>query len=384
MPPRGEPVPVTPSVLDWAIRESGYTREELARKLGVDLTVLEGWLSGTPPSLTQFRKLVARLRRPAATFLLPEPPPFTLPRVQLRRAPGDERTRLNPTEARYLREAARLQRVLGWVLEELGAPPVRLPDASTATDPERVAALAREQLGVTPEAQAAWGSPAEALAGWRDAVERVGVLVFSLPLKEGSTRGFSLVSDRIPLVAVNSAWSHPARAFTLFHEYAHLLRRSSSACVETPTGRVIRTTDPEERWCERFAAAVLLPWPQVEGVLRALGWRGEEITDLDVAKRVATRFHVSLRAATIRLISNGTATWDLYDSIPAATDRKRGGGRGQGMNRRELRERQYGDLTSDIFRRALEKEILSAEDVRGYLDIPQRDIDALDPRHHGE
>lgn len=87
------------------------------------------------------------------------------------------------------------------------------------------------------------------------------------------------------------------------------MTRTSSACVES-----LRTGDrgdPIERWCERFAAEVLMPAQDVGAVLRQQGWTpGATVTNLDAAAAIARRFKVSLRAAVIRLVTTGAATWD--------------------------------------------------------------------------
>jgi len=72
---RGVQVPITPSVLDWAIRESGLGFETVARRVDVAEADLRAWLSGkAQPSLSAFHKLAAVLHWPTATFLLPGPP----------------------------------------------------------------------------------------------------------------------------------------------------------------------------------------------------------------------------------------------------------------------------------------------------------------------
>ena len=82
------------------------------------------------------------------------------------------------------------------------------------------------------------------------------------------------------MVAVNTAWNESARIFTLFHEMGHLIARTSSACVESVHTR--SRTDPVERWCERFAADVLMPNKDVETTLNQYGWRpGEQVANID-------------------------------------------------------------------------------------------------------
>src|SRR5690242_11911147 len=92
-------VPVTPSVLRWAIEESGYDPEDIAHAVGVPLAVLEQWVSGdSKPNLTHARKLASKLRRPFAALLLPAPPESRRLPVEFRLPIGDERE-LNPSDS---------------------------------------------------------------------------------------------------------------------------------------------------------------------------------------------------------------------------------------------------------------------------------------------
>jgi Zn-dependent peptidase ImmA (M78 family)/transcriptional regulator with XRE-family HTH domain len=327
-------VPITPEVLDWAISESGYTLEQVAHKSDVSLGDLKLWLLGVgEPSLTKFRSLAKTLKRTLATFLLPRPPESASPSVQFRHPPGAQRTKPSFEERRYFREAARIQEAAQWVMHELGEPGPAIPTHSLDADVEVIGDYARQKLEpLLPTQPKDWTSHAQAFHAWRTALEAYGILVFVFPLGEESARGFSLWDDYAPLVAVNSAWNHAARIFTLFHEFGHLLTRTSSVCLERSGPKLLKPTDPAERWCEEFAATTLLPWAAVSDVLkRRFGWReGTIIADLDVPKAIANTLKVSWRAATIRLIERGVSTWSLYAQIPPVGDQKKGGGSGDG------------------------------------------------------
>jgi transcriptional regulator with XRE-family HTH domain len=70
------PVPVTPSVVRWAIEQSGYEFEHIAKAVGVPSALLEEWASGAgKPNLTRARKLASKLHRPFSALFLPAAPP---------------------------------------------------------------------------------------------------------------------------------------------------------------------------------------------------------------------------------------------------------------------------------------------------------------------
>lgn len=379
--PRGRTIPITPSVLEWAISSSGYSRQEVSERLDMPIAHLRAWLGGTEqPTLTPLRRLANVLKRPLATFLLPSPPRSTVGRVEFRHPPGEGRTTLNSKEIENLREAARLQEGLAWVLSELGETPISFPNHSISGDPVRIAAEERGRLEITAQQQLEWSSASVALNAWRGALEENGVMVLLLSMGSSSSRGFSLWNEFAPLIAANTHWNNQARIFTLFHEYAHLITRTSSSCTGHIAHRIRQGEDSTERWCERFAAAFLAPWEDVErSLIETCGWRrGETVHDLRVLRRLANLFRISLRAMALRLIDHQVAGWDLYSRIPSQADWKQAGGGGGGRNRLQIRLDEYGRRPANIFVRGLHNDVLSRTDVLDFLDIGDSDLDLVE------
>ena len=377
---RGKLVPITPTVLSWAIEQSGYTREQIAAKLDIDVAKLDAWEKNTEtPNLTSFKNLANALKRPSAVLLLPDPPISPSPPVEFRHPPS-ARSVLNPNERRYLREVTRLQRTLAWILGELGNPPVDIPQVELGSDVESAAMSVRQQLKVPVSEQLRWQSSSVALKEWRDALEESGVLVFLLQLGKDSCRGFSLWDDRAPVIASNTWWNAEARLYTLFHEYAHLVTRTNSACIQNGTKSLSPGSDIAERWCEQFAAALLLPWNDLQNFLNTeMNWfPGNRISDVDSIRKIARHFKVSLRALTLRLIGKNAATWDLYERIPSWSDEKRGGGGGGGRRRAQAREDTFGSRAIDVFLTAIREDLVSRADALSYLDIPDSDLERFE------
>jgi Zn-dependent peptidase ImmA (M78 family) len=190
-----------------------------------------------------------------------------------------------------------------------------------------------------------------------------------------------LWDDRAPVIAINTAWNDEARTFTFFHEMGHLLTRTNSACTTAPPQAVSGAWDPAERWCERFAAAVLVPEGALRRLLRErLGTPVTRVRDVASVRWIAAKFRASLRAVTLRLIELGLASWDLYRDLPAAGGAKRGGGGGKGRDRQEIQEDQLGGRTIDLFRRAVETDVVSRSQALTYLDVPDAALDSLGSR----
>lgn len=371
-------VPITPAVLKWAVRESGYDDETLADELGVAVDSLHDWQAGAQqPTRTQFAALVQKLRRPSAAFFLPDEPKSSLPEFKFRRPHGSLRARPNAKELRWLREVGRVQTNLAWFLEELGVTKPQLPTISTNVSVEKAATELRSfLLGGAPLQKAETDS--ERLGHWRLSIEKRGVFVFLLPLGKDAIRGFSLYNDYAPLLAVNTHWSNRPRIFSMLHELAHLLSRTDSACIERVQHRFPDSDDRVERWCEQVASAVLMPWPEVENFLsnafRAPA--GQKINSLDQLYKIAGHFKASARAAAIRLIHRDKADWQLYAQIPAATEEKRGGGGGSGRTRPQIREDEYGGRTITTFARAADEGLITYADASAFLKVSDTDLES--------
>lgn len=363
-------VPITPSVLKWAIDQSGYTVAEVSEVLDVREDLIASWIAGSAkPSLGQMKAVARKLHRQFATFLLPKPPDESSVAIRFRHPQRGHQRPLNPIERRYIRRASWLQDTHAWLAQELG---VESPDLATESidgSAEDAAARFRSRLSVSIERQREWRSPSVAFDAWREAVEQVGIIVLLYPMTNDSCRGFSLWHEEVPLVAINTAWRDEARIFTLFHECGHLFTRTNSAC-ELADVAVGDAEDRAERWCEMFAANVIIP----DAVVAPL----PKVTELKVLARIAGELKVSLRAMAIRLIGSGKANWTLYRSIPVAADGKqRGGAGGTGRNRREIREDELGHRGTRLFVDAVRRDVITESQALHYLDIPLADFDTL-------
>ncbi len=336
------PAPVTPEVVRWAVQEDGRRLSELADVVRVDEDTLRSWAEGDArPSTGEVTRLAKALRRPRALFFLPSAPrSATLP-TGFRHPPGAARE-VSQAARMEVRRARRVQEAVSWALRDRDS--IDLPRHELREDPERVGQEVRAWTGLTVAEQVQWSAgPYAALAGWRDRFEELGVLVFSIEIGRDEVRGFSSWDPWAPLIALNvSAVSPPARVFTLAHELGHLVTRTDSACIEPE--RLLVDVDIE-RWCERFAASLLMPRSDFQRLarLRRLGLRAAEINDVDGLMK---HFHVSARAAALRMIDLGYAEPSFYAQVesvylpkaPETNDKKRRGSRPRDVQR--LRE--YG------------------------------------------
>ncbi len=367
--PRATYIPITGAVLRWAINESGLSDSQFASKVRTDPDEVQAWIDGeSQPTKTKFNAIVRTLRRPSAAFFLPEPPQHLNLPPPLRRSVGARSRALDPKELREIRWARRLQQLVAHLRTEDATAASDIPRFELSDSPSRAARVFRSQLDVPLDLQKQWPNPSAAFNGWREAVEATGVVVLLLQLGPDAIRGFALWSDAAPLVAVNTTFIPQARAFTLFHEVGHLLLRQDAASDEhVGRNRRLATGYRVERWCERMAAATLLPASAVRSAVPTAMSAEEAYPS---ARMLAGRLKVSVRAAAIRLIELDLAPSDLYGHVVSQSgrlDRRQTRGGGGGRTAAQTRIAQVGQSAARRIVQAVTANRLSERDARDVL-----------------
>ena len=307
----------TPEVLVWARESSGLGMADAARRLRIDLDQLAEWEAGeVHPTVAQLRKAAEVYRRPLAVFFLPTAPKKFEAMRDFRRVAGTEPGQPSPQLMFEIRRARQRREVAVELLRELDerAPGVSL--AAERTAPAAVVAAAlREWLGISMADQFAWAQLYDALNGWKAAVERVGVLVFQVTgVKTSEARGYSEFHEPLPFILLNTQESPRGRVFTLFHELAHLVLRSTGLCdLHEQTGQN-GPSDAIEVYCNRVAGAALVPadYLLVEPeVRRHTGpeWSADQLENL------ANRYSVSREVLLRALLLAGRTTPAFYEAM---------------------------------------------------------------------
>ena len=365
----------------------GLVRRLVSRRLSLPSVPSWQWNGFKPgraaesrPTKGQFSKLVRVLKRPSALFFLPEPPVEAGMPTSLRSAPALGSHKLGPEEARQIRWARRLQELTSWVLRDESSPKARLGQYRPSQDPIKVAVVERSQSGISTAEQLAWKSASEGFRAWRGHLENQGVLVMQLTMGKNNIRGFGAWDDYAPLVAVNTAYHPTARIFTVFHEVAHLLTRTDAACQSFVVPG--QQDGSVERWCERYAAAFLLPEDSLKTIARKYGVTvASRTADPDAARLIANRFSVSTRATAIRLQEVGLAEPSLYSAVAAQfagrdwNDSSGGGGGGQPASKKRIG--QFGTRLPDTLFAAADRGRLTTRDLADYLQLKTGQLDDL-------
>ena len=263
-PMRTPPALVTPSVLRWAREAAGISVATLAAGLGQPEERLNAWEEGSEqPSMAQLRDIAVRLKRPTATFFLPEPPDATGRKpVDFRSLPAQELSPVSSALALEIR-LAKLKRddALG-LSEDLDAQPEEFTfQAAERESPEAVGKRIRELLQVPAPGHAVWRDKYTALKTWREAIEHLGVLVMQVSgIPTSVMRGCAIAEFPLTIVLINSSDAPAGRTFTLLHELTHLGLRQDGLC-DLVEGQPYRSHAVErlEVFCNHVAGAALVP-----------------------------------------------------------------------------------------------------------------------------
>jgi Zn-dependent peptidase ImmA (M78 family)/transcriptional regulator with XRE-family HTH domain len=384
---------IKPALLAWARESAGYSLDEAADKLHLSADRLRSWESGeTRPTIAQLRAAAKAYKRPLAVFYLSEPPRDFQPLRDYRRVPDAQLGQMSPELVAVIRRA-HATREAALELRELADEPVRPApklDKGT-TDAERYGAAARALLGVTPAQQAAWRDPRRALNAWIDAVSALDVLVLqaqSIPIQE--MRGFSISTERLPVIVLNGGDVPRGRIFTLLHEFAHVLLHADGVCDVLPRRKPRGPTDEIEIFCNQVAAAALMPLDafRAEPALqrRAADGRWSE----DTIARLSEKYSTSREAVVRRLHSIGLADWGFLQEKEAQYSEAYKEYREEQKRKRHENERSGGpsyyrmkvrDLGRGFIESALDayyRRAITGSDLSEYLEIKLNGLPKLE------
>jgi Zn-dependent peptidase ImmA (M78 family) len=366
-------VEVNPHVLRWARESSGYSIPQAAGRLKTTDRMLTRWESGEGvPTWDALSSLAKLYKRSVAVLLLPNVSTDPLPPADFRQLPDSKsvlspKTRLTIRTARWLaRRVFELERELG------GRTATAFRGASATDDPEVLAAEFRSRLGITIEDQSAFRTANQAFQKWRDSLEGLGCFVFQFPMPIDEARGFSIAEDGKRAIVVNRSDAITARIFTLFHESGHLLLAKPGMCL--PDEGQVSGAASVETFCNRFAAAVLVPREEMRRLETAIRQRGVP----GAAEGLASSYRVSRYVMLGRMRGFDLISQEVYQDVAhkwkaaGTAVRARKGGRGESTVERCIHQRGRR-LTRSVLE-AAERNLITAADAVNFLDVKVNDL----------
>ena len=303
-------VPVQPRMLEWALLRSGKSSEKVEKKF----PKFQGWLKETEqPTLVQLEEFAKAVYVPFGYLFLSEPPKEELPIRDFRTVKNREVKQPSPD---LLDTIYNCQERQSWYHEFAKAeeydPVSFIGTATTAMAPEDVAKTIRATLDLNR----ATGSQYEALRSFILKAEKARILVMVSGIVQSNShrkldvkefRGFALADDFAPLIFINGKDSKSARMFTLAHELAHLWLGTSG--VSNTIAHPFSHSVPEEVWCNKVAAELLVPLADLRDCLQHI-----ESIDETVVERLRKNFKVSGLVILCRLFDAGKLTRTNFDA----------------------------------------------------------------------
>ncbi|RNL51862.1 ImmA/IrrE family metallo-endopeptidase [Arthrobacter oryzae] len=278
--------PINGDTLRWARQLSQVDREDLASAVGTRAGRIEEFEAGvSAPTFRQLTLIASKLDRPLGFFFAAAPEHSDVPETADFRGRGDEEV-----PAALAREMKRAEQHRDAMLDLSGPPEnsVRL-EQITWENITRQANSLRNEFGLTAAFTPPESQQNQVFNFWRGLLETHGFLVFqTTKISLETFRGLSIHHKILPIILVNGADSAGGRTFTLFHELAHLVNRTSGLCI-------LNEHVNEEAIANSFSANFLMP---ERAVRRTLGGIDDPA---EAAHHLSSVFRVSPLAAAVRL-----------------------------------------------------------------------------------
>lgn len=251
---------VAPTVLQWAEARAQQSHHSFSGAF----THWADWLSGHGgPTVRQAEQIAKEAHVPFGSLFLADPPEFEIPLKDFRLGVGGDPSDPGPELRDVVQSCSVRQNWFEDYAAREGVAAIDLPRI-TRGDIVGTAHQAAQALTFTVDERAGVAR-LELRRRLRRAFERLGGLVVMTsmvgndnhrPLDREEFRGFTLHSDIAPLIFINTHDDTLAgQFFTFFHELGHVLRSENALDNATPGHAV----GDAERWCNAFAAEVLVP-----------------------------------------------------------------------------------------------------------------------------
>ena len=375
MPKRGIKVSVKPEVFIWLKESSGWTTDEIAKRLKISSKVVNEFESGDKPlKMSQIKTLAKAFKRPIAAFMLSKP-------LAEKNRPKDYRAitnRNNVFDKKTLlamRETRRLQSILsGFLSGEDYQKREKLETRKIAENPEKIALEFRKKLDLTRDKQRRFRDGYGFFNYLRDAFEERNVFVFQFSMPIEDARGFTFADELPSTIVVNTKDSIEARIFTLMHEFGHILLRESAIGIPD-VGRL--SGNENEKWCDSLSAFFLLPEEYAKEEFEA---HKGSLTTPDQLKRISRKFKTSKAMLLRRMKDMEYITESEYDSkmnqykhLPKNAAKSSGSGIPQEIKTRSELGSEFVSLVAENFN----SQKITFADALDYLSIKADKFDKL-------
>ncbi|OIO64945.1 hypothetical protein AUJ68_04490 [Candidatus Woesearchaeota archaeon CG1_02_57_44] len=371
-------VDIEPSVLKWLIGSSGWTKEEVAKRLKTSPQTIDKFLNKEKkPTYRQLEELSIIFKRPIASFLLSKPLQEKPKPKDYRMLPSktnifDKKTILVMRKSRKLQELSKeLSRNIAY---ETGS---KIKRIKISERPESIAKQYRELFTLTEERQKKFKNPYELFNYLRDVLEEYNIFLFQFSMPVEDARGFVFADETPSVIVVNTKDSIEARIFSMMHEFGHILLGESVIDLPEATASY---KDEVERWCNEFASAFLLPKEIAKPVFDE---NKSQLLQRAILKTLSNRYKVSKAMLLVNMLKLKYITKTDYEkklsqykeeAIPKKEMEKKGGG---GIKSEVRCLSEVGNKFISLVANNYDKNYITYTDALSYLSIKSKSFDKV-------
>lgn len=370
-------IKVEPAVMNWAVKSSGWSIGNLAKRIKISEGTLHNWLNGAiNPNLRQLETLSSVIKRPLAAFLLPTPP-IEKPLPKDYRMLPEKEGNFDKKTIFAIRRARRLQNISKELLENLNATMVStIPKFPISNSPLELADKYRTEFKLTIEQQAKLKTPYELFNLLRDIIEDKNILVFQISMPIEDARGFAIAEDTPAVIVVNSKDKIEARIFSLMHEFGHILLKESGISLPE-NALIVKSPEPIEKWCNEFASAFLLPKSIAKSIFDE---NKTALTETKTLDKLSRKYKLSKAMLLYNMLKLEYISYVEYGRIlerykPKPIETKKAKVFAPSADKKCLSEK--GQKFVSLVINNMEKGLITHSEALGYLSLKSRNLEKV-------
>jgi len=253
---------INPEVLLFMRKSSGMSEDEIARKLKLSRSQYLNIEKGDEKiSQNHLIHLADIYKRPLIAF-------YSVDTTQTTGLPHDYRLNRDKKISTEVFFAKRKALYLAEELREITGKKTVLPDLNNKISAIDLANKVRVILEIDFDFlnEVIQRKEETALSYYKSLIEeKFFIPILEHPLKSTGVRAFSVYGD-VCVMVLNESDSNEVRLFSLLHEFCHLLKRQDGIC--TVDIEKDKNKRPEEKYCDEFAAFLLLPEQQLRNAIK--------------------------------------------------------------------------------------------------------------------
>jgi len=376
MPKKSPVVDIELSVLKWLIDSSGWSNDEIAKRLNTSTQNIQKIVAGEKkPTFRQLQELSGIFKRPIAAFLLSKPK-AEKPKPKDYRLLPDKVDKFDKKTLLVLRKTRRLQELSKELSRNIKyETKTKLEKAKVTDNPEKIAEKYRNIFELTLEKQRKFKTVYELFHYLRDLLEDMNIYVFQFSMPVEDARGFVFVDDSPNVIVVNTKDNIEARLFSLMHEFGHILLGES--VIDLPDV-ASSSKDRIELWCNTFSASFLLPKPVAKDIFIE---NKAVLTQRKTLNYLSRKYKVSKAMLLLSMRKLNFIQKKDYDNIlnqfkpDLKKEKATKGGGGVPADRKTLSE--VGNKFISLVANNYDREFITYTDALNYLSIKSKNFDKV-------